>query len=196
MAETAIDLDDARIIRRVRDGDTAAFALLVERHQRRVSGIVSGHAPPDRVRELCHETFVRTFRSLGGFKGQSPFVHWLSTIAVRACHDFWRKRYRERETVLSDLSEEGRRFAESVADERIAPIEEAIGRDEAALVLRAALDRLSPTDRMVLTLVHLEERSVAETAELLGLSAANVKVRAFRARVKMRAFLAETIGEA
>ncbi len=72
--------------------------------------------------------------------------------------------------------------------------EETASRREAEDLLRWALDKLSATDRMVVTLTHLEERPVAEAAELLGMSVPNVKVRAFRARKKLREILGDVIG--
>ncbi len=195
VAEAVADMEDARILKDIRAGDVDAYARLVTKYQGRVSGIVSGHAPRDRVSELTHEAFVRAYRSLGGYRGDSPFGHWLAKVAVRTCHDFWRAEYRRRERYESELSEECRAFAdEAAALDTSEAAEEAASRQEARELLAWAMDRLSPTDRMVVTLTHLEERSVAEAASLLGISVPNVKVRAFRARKKLRELLGNVIG--
>ena len=195
MAETVVDMEDARVLGQIRAGDVDAYARLMTKYQGRVAGIVSGHAPRERVSELTHEVFVRAYRSLAGYRGDSPFGHWLAKVAVRACHDFWRAEYRRRERPESELSDECRAFVEEAAAlETSEAAEETVSRREARELLAWAMDRLSPTDRMVVTLTHLEERPVAEAAELLGLSVPNVKVRAFRARKKLRELLANVMG--
>jgi len=195
MAEALVDMEDARILKEIRAGDVDAYARLMTKYQGRVSGIVSGHAPRERVAELTHEVFVRAYRSLAGYRGDSPFGHWLAKVTVRTCHDFWRSEYRRRERPESDLSEECRAFVEEVAAlETSEAAEETVSRSEAKELLAWALDKLSPTDRMVVTLTHLEERPVAEAAEMLGISVPNVKVRAFRARKKLRDLLGDIIG--
>jgi len=195
MAEALVDMEDAGILKRIRAGDVDAYAGLMTKYQGRVSGIVSGHAPRDQVSELTHEVFVRAYRSLDGYRGESPFGHWLAKVAVRTCHDYWRSEYRRRERPESELSDECRAYVEEVsALETSEAAEESASRREAGALLAWALDRLSPTDRMVVTLTHLEERPVAEAAEMLGISVPNVKVRAFRARKKLRDLLGDVIG--
>ncbi|UJX42494.1 sigma-70 family RNA polymerase sigma factor [Desulfovibrio sp. JY] len=195
MAEALVDMEDARVLSEIRAGDVDAYARLVTKYQGRVSGIVAGHAPRDRVGELAHEVFVRAYRSLSGYRGDSPFGHWLAKVAVRTCHDFWRAEYRRRERPESELSDECRAFVEEAAAlESSEAAEETASRREAKELLAWAMDRLSPTDRMVVTLTHLEERPVAEAAEMLGISVPNVKVRAFRARKKLRELLGGVFG--
>lgn len=195
MTEAVADLEDVRIIKQIQAGNVDAYARIMTKYQERVAGIVSGHAPRERVTELTHEVFVRAYRSLAGYRGDSPFGHWLAKVTVRTCHDFWRAEYRRRERPESELSDECRAFAEEAAAlESSEAAEESASRQEAKDLLAWALDRLSPTDRMVVTLTHLEERPVAEAAEMLGISVPNVKVRAFRARKKLREILGDIIG--
>ena len=195
MGETLVDMEDARVLKSIRAGDVDAYAAIMTKYQGRVVGIVSGHAPRDRVNELTHEAFVRAYRSLEGYRGDSPLGHWLAKVAVRTCHDFWRAQYRVKERSESELSDECRAFAEEAAALATGEAaEETASRREAEDLLRWALDKLTPTDRMVVTLTHLEERPMAEAAEMLGISVPNVKVRAFRARKKLRALLGDVIG--
>jgi RNA polymerase sigma-70 factor, ECF subfamily len=195
MTEAVVDLEDARVLKAIRAGDVDAYAKLMVKYQGRVSGIVSGHAPRERVSELTHEVFVRAYRSLAGYRGDSPFGHWLAKVTVRTCHDFWRSEYRRRERPESELSDECRAFAEEAAAlETSEAAEESASRSEARELLAWAMDKLSPTDRMVVTRTHLEERPMAEAAEMLGISIPNVKVRAFRARKKLRELLGDIIG--
>lgn len=187
LAERGAEPDDAAVVRRILDGDVNAFELLLDRHADRVTRIVKRHVPFREAGEVSQDVFTRVFESLSGFGGRGEFSAWVSAIATRTCADYWRRRYRNRETPESALEEEETGALERAAASRSMEIhEDADGRGEAAELLERALNELSPDDRMVVTLVHLEERTVKEAAQLLGWTVANVKVRAFRARRKLR----------
>ncbi len=193
--DVSMDRDsDEAVIRRVRGGDVDEFEILIERHKRHVFRIVSNHVPADRVGEIAHEVFVNAFRSLDSWAARSPFEHWLARIAVRRCHDFWRAQGRSRETVISAMGDGERDWIEAVL---AAPSREAFeaqaARDEARECVMWALAQLPPDDRMVVTLVNLEGYPVNEAADLLGWSAAKVKVRAFRARRALREVIARMV---
>lgn len=188
---------DASIIRRVIDGDVDLFSELIERHHAHVRRIVGGHVPSDMVDEVSHEVFVRAYLSLQTYSFRMPFSHWLATIAVRTCYDTWRSVSARREVPASGIGEASQQWADSVlATESTERFDTMVRQREARELLHAALAHLSPENRMVVTLVHLEGRSVREAAELLGWSAVNVKVRAHRARQQLRkvleGFLKET----
>ncbi|MDD3643105.1 MAG: sigma-70 family RNA polymerase sigma factor [Candidatus Krumholzibacteria bacterium] len=178
---------DEEIIGRVLGGETDAFGRLVERYREHVFRIVGRRVPRDDAGEVAQDVFVRAFTSLGRFEGRSPFEHWLSKIAVRAALDYWRERYRSREAPMSSLSEDHREWLEkSLADDSASSFEAAESRRLARDLMMSALEGLSPADRAVVELVHLEERPIAEAAQILGLTAVNVKVRAHRARKRLR----------
>jgi RNA polymerase sigma-70 factor (ECF subfamily) len=183
-------LTDEEIVRLVLEGETDAFEGLVARHEAQVFRIVGRHVPRDRVEEVAQDVFVRAFTSLATFSGRSVFSHWLATLAVRACYGFWREAYRSREIPMSALGEEGEKRLQRTltAQAGLSFQERASAKDDREL-LHWALAKLSPENRMVLTLVHLEGRSVREAAELLGWSQINVKVRAHRARMTLRKLL-------
>lgn len=176
------------------DGNIDAFALLLTRYKNHVVRIVNRHVPYDDVEETAHDVFIRAYQSLPTYSGKGSVVQWISSIAVRACHDFWRKRYRTRELPMSSLSEKHREWLESVSlntsDQSFRKRGE---QEEARDVLAWALNKLSAEDRMIVELVYLEGLSVKEAAELLGWSAANVKIRSFRTRKKLRGLLADFI---
>ncbi len=106
--------DDSQVIHRVLNGDINAFEILLEKYQDHIFMIVNKHLPHDMVTEIAHETFVKAYKSLGSFKFKSSFSHWLSAIAVRTCHDFWRKRYRNREVPVSTLTDRHHDWLERV----------------------------------------------------------------------------------
>ncbi|WP_034642235.1 RNA polymerase sigma factor [Desulfovibrio inopinatus] len=183
-------IDEATLVQSAQNGDAAAFTELVKSNQQHVAAVCAGHVPFDKVEEVAQEAFVRAYQSLNRFRGDAPFRNWLSVLAVRSCHDYWRKSYRNKEHPASTLGSDDEHFLERIADTG-PTLEEEAEKRQAIRLLHYALDGLSPTDRMVVTLTHLEEYTVAETAKILDLSVANVKVRAFRARKKLRKLLAE-----
>jgi RNA polymerase sigma-70 factor, ECF subfamily len=181
--------EESELVRRIRQGDSERFAELIDRYQHHVGRIVCRRVPPDRVRELVHEVFVRAYVNFEQFSASVPFSHWLAGIAVRTCYDYWRSRSRD-EVPVSALSEEHQRWIEqTLAAQSDRQFRDLTAKREAAEVLEWALRQLSPENRAVLTLVHLEGHSVRETAQLLGWSLVNVKVRAHRARQALRALL-------
>ncbi len=185
---------DTRIVRQVLDGDTDAFAQIIERHQENVFRIVSKRIPADQAEEVAHEVFVRTYRSLSGFKSKSSFQNWLAKIAVRTCYDYWRERYRSKELPMDSLSEKHRIWLDRfMVDSATESFERAESGSAAREILLWALEKLSPGDRSVLELVHLEGYSVKEAAEILGWSTGMVKIRAFRSRKKLRVILGEIL---
>jgi RNA polymerase sigma-70 factor (ECF subfamily) len=187
--------EESDLVRRIRQGETERFAELIDRYQRHVGRIVGRRVPADRVRELIHEVFVKAYVNLAQFSDSVPFEHWLAGIAVRTCYDFWRARARE-DVPVSALSEDHQRWIEqTLSSQSDRQFRDQTAKQEAADVLEWALRQLSPENRAVLTLVHLDGYSVREAAQLLGWTLVNVKVRAYRARKAMRALLRHTLTE-
>lgn len=190
MQQIANTETDAAIVQQVIDGNTNAFETLMKRYEQPVLGILKRHLPYNQVEETAQDVFVRAYQSLPGFKQSGSFRHWLSSIAVRACYDHWRKHYRNREMPMSTLTEAQADWLEKTLSDTSGNAYEELGRQkEAREVLDEALDRLSAEDRMVLELVYLEGLTGKEAAKLLGWSVANVKVRAFRSRKKLEKIL-------
>jgi len=185
---------DAEIIRRIIDGDVNSFEHLLRKYQDHVLRIVKKHVPYHEVEETAQEVFVRAYQALPGFKEEGGFSQWLSSVAVRTCYDFWRKRYRSREVPMSDLSENHREWLEKIlSNQSDLSFNERSHAEEAKEMLDWALERLSAEDRMVLELVYLEGLSVNEAAGLLGWSVAKVKVRSFRSRKKLETLFQRVI---
>ena len=189
-------LSDSEIIKQVMDGNADAFALLLTRYKNHVARIVNWRVPHDAVEETAHNVFIRAYQSLPTYKEKGSFEQWISSIAVRTCYDFWRERYRIRELPMSSLSEKHREWLENaITYTSDHTFQKRVEQQEAREVLTWALEKLSAEDRMVVELVYLEGLSVKEAAELLGWSTANVKVRLFRTRKKLRRLLAGVIEE-
>ncbi len=180
--EDAAHGDDA-LVRATLSGDDSSFAELVRRHKGRVFGTCSRFArDSQQIDDLCQEVFLRAWRKLGGFRADAPFEHWLARLTVTACYDFLRRERRHRDAVPLDGM---------VAEMRDMRAERALEVGRAKELLAWAMGHLKADERLILTLLEIEERTVREIASLTGWSESNVKVRAFRARSKLREILEE-----
>lgn len=175
------DAIDRREIAAAISGDGEAYRRLIERYQPEISRQVSRFSRDAAVRaELVHEVFVEAYLSLRSFQGSSPWLHWLRKVAVRVGYRHWtRRRGREREIALPETAWQQLHGALPLPEEA----------SEAAEVVYAALAQLSPSDRLILTLIHLDGCTVAEAADRAGWTITGAKVRAFRARRRMRKLL-------
>lgn len=183
-----MESSDAELIAAVLQGDTARFELLVEKYSPRLFVTARRYARrEDEVPDIVQEIWLKAYQKLGSFRGDAPFDHWLMRVAVRTCYDHLRSHQRNRESHFTDLTEPEADWL----DRFVANPEDAPDTAEAArMLVNRILEQLSPSARMVITLLEIEDRSVKEIAELTGWSLALVKVRAFRARAEMRKILA------
>lgn len=180
------DVDpDRELVEMAQGGHRHAFAELVSRHKGRVFSTASRFARNHHeLDDLAQDIFIKAWRGLDKFRGSSPFEHWLMRLAIRACYDFLRRqRWRREHEVSREALLESGYHAEGEC-----PPPDPTESDD-VLRLRAALARLKPKERLVITLLEIEERSLREIAELTGWSEGNVKVRAFRARQSLRKLL-------
>ena len=179
-------------VRRVREGDVEAFSVIVATYQRLVAADLARRLPAQDVQEVAQDAFVRAYRALPRYRGEAPLRIWLLRICRHAAMDFWRKHYRRRDRLFCDLDEAGLFHVEEAHQERLA--EQQANQDAQDLArewIASALMRLSPDDRAVITLVELEDRSMDDAARQLGCGLSAVKVRAFRARRRLKAILEE-----
>jgi RNA polymerase sigma-70 factor, ECF subfamily len=183
--------DDGELLQHIRRGEIDRYADLISRYQRHVIRIISRRVPEDRTEEIAHDVFVRAYVGLAQFSGSVSFEHWLAGIAVRTCYDFWRGRKREELPVSALTNDHHRWIEQTLAAQSEEQFHNQVRRREATEVLEWALGQLSPENRAVVTLVHLDGHSVREAAQLLGWSVVNVKVRAHRARQILRTLLLE-----
>ena len=162
-----------------RSGQSGAFAALVEELRPNIfqlAGRFSRTAPDfdDLSQEIC----LRLWKSLPALRDPQAFLDWFKALAVRTCYD-WLRRRRRRQDLEVPIT--GLEFLPAVAATEDA--------DRAAEIVHAALARLKPDERLVLTLQELEDHSIAEISMLTGWSEGNVKVRAHRARAALRQIL-------
>jgi RNA polymerase sigma-70 factor (ECF subfamily) len=177
--------DEREIIAAVRAGSLDEFGELVRLHQRRVFAIVSRYErDPQRAEDLAQQTFIKAWRALDKYDARAPFEHWISRIAVRTALDHLRKQKRlRREVPFSSL---GDAVLDWLGSDKDLERTDAEGARE---VLNAALSKVSAEDRLVITLLEIEQRSVKEISEWTGWSAVAVRVRAHRARGRLKKVL-------
>lgn len=166
-----------------RNGDEEAFRRIVERYQSTLANQLRRFSPnASVVEDLVHDTFVEAFLSLASFKGKSPLEHWLRKIAVRSGYRYWKRNAREQK-LKEELHNEPAVLP--------AYSEDPASAIDASEQLHAMMSKLAPRDRLVLTLLYWDDRSVAEAAELAGWTQSMVKVQAYRARNRLKKLLEE-----
>jgi RNA polymerase sigma-70 factor (ECF subfamily) len=168
---------DHSLVEAALEGDTEAFVRLVTKHKKRVIGLAGRFTGiREEMDDICQDVFLKAYAHLRSYKKNAPFEHWLSRITVNTCYDYLRKKKHVKTFTECGLVYD---IADLTLDER----SEA---EEAYRMLYRALVRLKPPERLVITLLELEEKSLREVADLTGWSIANVKVRAYRARKILR----------
>lgn len=172
---------DEELVEAAKGGDDAAFRMLVVRHKRQVIRLASRFfTDPYELDDVCQEVFIKAYEHLGSYRRVAPFGHWLARITVNACYDAMKKaRPRKGHLSLEDLSME-------IGDPR--PGEEYAAR-RAYEMLTAALARMKPDERLIVTLLGLEEKTIEDISGLTGWSAGNIRVRAHRARQALKKIL-------
>ena len=177
--------NDDRDVAKALAGDAEASARLVRRVHPLVVRIVRAHRPRrESEDDLAQEVYMKVFSRLATWSGRVPLEHWVSRIAVNTCVDRLRAQRRRPEVRWSDLPDAEARLLEEglVGSHEPDPARAA----DAAMLVGKLLDTLRPADRLVIQLMDLEQRSVAEIHELTGWPETLIKVRAFRARNKLR----------
>jgi RNA polymerase sigma-70 factor, ECF subfamily len=181
---------DLRAVDQVVAGDVDAFEVLLRRYSRAVFAIVARRVPADDVESVAQETFISAFQSLRLYEPDQPFLRWLLRIARRRSCDYWRSRRRSHEIPDASLSsEQVRQLEDAVATRSNETRQRTLGREDAEELVQRALGGLDPEDRLLVECIYFEELPLREIAATLDWSLAKVKVRAFRARRKLREYI-------
>ncbi|MGB8340902.1 MAG: RNA polymerase sigma factor [Chthoniobacterales bacterium] len=190
----AENLDAGALVAAARQQDEAAARELVRQLYPLVLKLVRSHRPRRSAEEdLCQMIFIKVFQKLGQFSGKVPLEHWVSRIAVNTCLNQIQAEKVRPEFRHADLSEE-----EVAVVNNLAATADELGPDQtfaARDLVERLLTALKPAERLVIDLLYLQQRSVAEIQALTGWGASLVKVRAFRARQKLKAQLAQFSAE-
>ena len=177
----AAGMPDEAIVARVMSGDSALFELLMRRYNRLLFRLARGILPDDdEARDVVQAAYVRAYYHLEQFRGPDGFKAWLARIAVNEALGRVRRAptivdAEQQNVALPDLAETGPENAASSRD--------------LLRILQAAIDRLPEEFRQVFMLRGVEQLSIAETAEVLGIKPATVKTRFHRARHMLQELL-------
>jgi RNA polymerase sigma-70 factor, ECF subfamily len=191
----ATPADDAALVRRIVEGDAAAFELVMRRHNRRLFRLARATLRDDaEAEDALQEAYLAAHRALPGFRGDASLATWLSRLVTNECLDRLRKRAR-RDNIFpigSLEAENDMEFAMTESQASASP-DQMLLRAQVRSLLERKLDALPASFRCVFVLRAVEELSVEETAQSLGIAEATVRSRHFRARSLLRESLAQEI---
>ena len=180
--------DVAALVAASLQDDEEAARALVRHLYPLVAKLVRAHRPRRAAEEdLCQMIFIKIFQKLTQYSGAVPLEHWVSRIAINTCLNQIASEKARPELRRADLSEE-----QSAVIDNLAATSEELGADQqlaARDLIAHMLAALKPAERLVIELQYLQEKSVEEIRAVTGWSAAVVKVRAFRARQKLKQLL-------
>ena len=184
---------DIDLARQAQDGNESAFAEIVRRYSPRVFSVASRFfRQRSLVEEAAQEVFLKAFTQLGSFEGRGSLEGWLTRIATNTCLNMIRGSKRRPELTVSDLSAEEDEWIEQQLSDTAQPSVE--NNVVAADLADRVLSVLSPEDQQALLMIDGEQASIKEVAEATGWSESKVKVRAFRARKKVREAMERLLG--
>jgi RNA polymerase sigma-70 factor (ECF subfamily) len=176
---------DTYYVRRIQAGDAASFACLLDKYSRPVHSLIFKLIRnKEDAEELAQDVFMKVFKHIGAFKGDSSFSTWIYKIAYHAAISEIRKK--KHEFLAIDEA-----MIENVSEERMADTFGSNDENEWTARLDAALARLLPDEQAIILFFYMEEKSVEEIAAITGLSPSNVKTRLHRIRKKLFIMLNE-----
>lgn len=193
-------IPDSDLVKRANQGDLEAFEELINRHEQRVFSLALKMLRQEQdAEDVTQQTFLSALKNLRGFRAEASFSTWLLRIATHAALKIIRKRKGLPAVSLEQATEEPTDsnsipHPEYIADWKQSP-EELLHRHEIQALLDQALSQLDEKHRLVFLLRDVEGLSITETAEALGISEANTKVRLLRARLQLRELLTRTLGD-
>ncbi|MNF72813.1 ECF RNA polymerase sigma factor SigW [compost metagenome] len=180
-------LDDQFHITKILKGDTKSFAVLVDRYKDLVFTLaIRMLKNREEAEEVSQDVFVKVFKSLSKFKGDSKFSTWIYRITYNSCLDTLKKYKQEYHIIPVDVYTEHQVMLIDNAFD-------ALVEKEQRQAIEDCLYRLPSEDSFLLTLYYFEGQSLDEISKILGLTANNVKVKLFRSRKKLTSILKQRV---
>jgi RNA polymerase sigma-70 factor (ECF subfamily) len=182
-------IDDRALVLKILSGDTQAFAVLINQHQRLVAHMVGRLVKKDEEKEeLCQDVFLRVHEKLGAFSFQSKLSTWIATIAYRQAINHLRKQ----KMFFSDLPEEESFTKKFIEEENPETLHEEDDLDQFIMTL---IGQLPPQYKTILTLYHVEGMSYPEICEVTEMPEGTVKNYLFRARNLLKEKVRKHLGK-
>ena len=193
-AETA-EVEDLRLVETLREGAEGAYEELIQRFQQPVYALALRLlGDQGEACDVVQEVFLKVFRNIGSFRGQSSLKTWMYRITVNEAYNArrWFFRHRRREVELDNNPDEARNWKENIPDSTRSPFDVACDRERHVMIDRA-LEKINPIFREAVVLRDTMDRSYEEIAEILGVSLGTVKSRILRGREALREELASNL---
>jgi RNA polymerase sigma-70 factor, ECF subfamily len=188
------DKDDVSLIHRAQAGDRTAFDALVRAYDRDVLRLVVRVVGPEEAPDLYQEVFLKVYRSLVRFRFQSSFSTWLYRVVMNVCLDYLRRQKRRMEVQSPAEDDAKGEFFQAVPEDRATLDPERSARaKEINSRIRAAMEDLSPRERMVFELRHYEGLKLRAIGEVCGTTEETAKNCLFRATQKLRLALVDLV---
>lgn len=187
--------EDLRLVESLRDCSECAYEELLKRFQQPVYALALRLLDdPSEAFDVVQEVFLKVFRNIGSFRGQSTLKTWIYRITVNEAHNArrWFFRHRRREVELDTNPNEARNWKEIIPDSSRSPFDVASDREQHVMI-EAALDRINPIFREAVVLRDITDLSYEEIAEVLGVSLGTVKSRILRGREALKEQLAGSL---
>ena len=179
-------MDERELVRRAREGDSAAFEALVTAYETKIYNLAFRYlGSREDALDASQEVFLRVFRFLGGFQEESSFSTWLYRIGVNVCKDMLQRKKRLNETSLERIGEDEEDYVTDIPDERFRP-DAVHDQTELRDALARAIGELPGPQREIVILRDIQGLSYEEIAGALALESGTVKSRLSRARENLR----------
>lgn len=192
IAPAAASDRDRRLVSDVLAGRAGAFEQLVREYQGLCWHVVQRMVRhPEDTRELCQEAFLRVHRNLHQYRFDAPLKAWIAQVAWSIAR---RHLERKRIPLVEAIDDDGASLLDNLGDGH--DLEGAAGEAQVQSKLHAAIERLPPLQRTILTLYHLDEVPIGEIAGITGLAEGTIKSHLFRSRKRLRELLDASIGAA
>ncbi len=174
---------DAPLIERVKQGDARAFEMLVVKYQRRIERLIGRMVrDTDLVPDIAQETFIRAYRALPQFRGESAFYTWLYRIAVNTAKNYLMSQGRRAPTSTGYDAEEAEGFEDASALRDIATPDALLMSKQIGQIVNATIDKLPEELKTAITLREIDGLSYEEIAQIMDCPIGTVRSRIFRAR--------------
>ncbi|MDD2759569.1 MAG: RNA polymerase sigma factor RpoE [Methylomonas sp.] len=173
---------DQDLVQRVRRGDKAAFDLLVIKYQHKIVHLVNRYVKdPSEAQDVAQDTFIKAYRALGDFRGDSAFYTWLYRIAINTAKNYLLSRSRRHSDFEVDMQDAEQLESASQLKDIETP-EHQMMNEQIIAVIKSAIERLPEEMRIAITLREFEGMSYEEIAEAMDCPIGTVRSRIFRAR--------------
>lgn len=173
---------DQQLVERVQSGDKRAFDLLVKKYQHKIIGLVGRYVyDHHEAMDVTQEAFIKAYRALAGFRGESAFYTWLYRIAINTAKNHLVARGRRAPTVDVDASD-AQYFESATGLHDVASPEAELARDQMSDIVKRTMDRLPEELRVALALREFDGMSYEEIAQVMDCPVGTVRSRIFRAR--------------